>query len=203
MEIKLSNNFKLKSYVPFILKEISESDGDVTITGYASTFNNTDRYNDVMVKGCFKKSIRKNKGKWVVKLNHYEDIGVNVKAKEDDKGLYIESKLFTGPDALEDSIKAVKLIKNAMRYNHPMGLSIGGMVKDIESSYDDKTKETTYKIKEFDVLEHSITSIPANPQAEIDKIKSVFFKSNATNSFNDNAMNNDLFDFLNNFIHYL
>ena len=181
METKqvVRQSIALKQILPFTIKEAVQEDGkDATITGYASTFGNIDRYNDVMVKGCFKKSLKKNKGSWIVKLNHYEDIGVNVKAKEDEKGLYVESKLFTGSRPISDAEKAVALIMNANKYKHPMGLSIGGYAKEVVRIYNEKTEEMKFEILEFDILEHSITSIPANPQAEISSLKSIFFNKN-------------------------
>ena len=178
-------NFKFQKSVPFVIKDVTKPGKherkDVTLKGYASTFGNTDRYKDVMIKGCFKKTIKETGGKWAVRLNHTDDVGINVFAREDDHGLYVESKLYTGEDALDDAEKAVTLIRNAVKYNHPMGLSIGGIVKKIAFVRDeDRPEDNHYEILEFEIVEHSITSTPANPQAEVTSIKDCF--THPTNS---------------------
>ena len=200
-----NTNFEFNHTVPFMVKAVSKpcppgKKEDTKIKGYASTFGNLDRQRDVMVRGCFKKSIEKTGGKWPVKLNHSIDIGMNLTAEEDDKGLYVESALYTGENAVDDAVKAVALVKNAIRYDHQMGLSISGIVKQIAIVRDEEAGENYYEIRDFEMLEHSITSIPANPQASITSLKSNFSKfisnngDNAVLTFLDQYLANQLKD---------
>lgn len=146
-----------------------------TIVGYASFFGNEDLHGDVMAKGCFKKSIKKTKGKWPVFFNHNPNtqVGMNIKASEDENGLKITSKLYTDSEVLTTPKEVMELIKKAQEHGHPMGLSIGGMVKDWELIRDKKGNPVHVEIKEFDMLEHSITPMPANQKCSL-TTKSLF-----------------------------
>lgn len=207
-ELSKKVHIEFKHQVPFAVKELKElkdDDGDLTLRGYASTFGNMDRGKDIMVKGCFKKSLKNNKGKWPLLLNHKAEntVGMNVKAKEDANGLLIESKIYYNENAVPESEKAVKLIKNAMRYEHPMGLSIGGIIKDMKFIMGGKGEESYFEIKEFDIIEHSITSTPMNPKAEITALKSSFSKiSELKSSFIKENTDNEriLFDFIKKYV---
>ena len=202
MEV-VNRDFEFSHNVPFNIKAVNtnSTDEDATITGYASTFGNIDRMKDIMIKGCFKKTIKETKGKWPVKLNHSIDIGANIKAKEDEVGLYVESKLYTsGVDALDDSRKALILVKNAIKYGHPMGLSISGIVKNYATVVDQETGKMFFEIREFEIVEHSLTSTPANPKAEITKLKSCIYKNNKDYLTKKEKNNKLLIDFLGNIV---
>ena len=110
----------------------AETDADsksFKIRGYASTFNNMDRYNDIMMPGAFKKSLETTKGKWPILFNHREQVGVNLSAKEDKTGLYVESELFNTDKAIPKAAEATAIIKNSIKRGLKMGLSIGGLLK--------------------------------------------------------------------------
>ena len=185
-----------KSYNSFTVKEVNESGEDATVIGYASTFNNLDYAKDIMLPGAFKKSIKEKKSKWPVKLNHKDDIGINVKAKEDEEGLKVESKLYTGPNPIQRAQETLALLKNAIRYEHKMGLSVAGFANVINVVWD-KDKGMMYEIKEFEILEHSITSIPANPKARIDQAKAL---KSALGIKDDTVCQKKLFAFLEKYV---
>ena len=141
------------------------------ITGYASTFGDMDRSGDVMVKGCFKKSIKRTGGKWPVKLEHKSVIGLNRTAREDDEGLYVKSILFAEEDDLPAAKEAMALVKNCEKFGHKLGLSVGGLIKEASPVYKENTM--MWEIREFEILEHSITGTPANPNASLKSISDV------------------------------
>ena len=164
--LTLENPIPFSRFCSFEIKEMVQKPGDhFRIKGYASTFENIDRVDDKMVKGCFDKTLKKSRGKWPVKLEHKDIIGFNETAMVDDKGLYVESSLFSGDEDIPLAKTAIALIKNCKRYGHKLGLSVGGMVKQISYLFMDGKMVT--EIKEFDVLEHSITGTPANPEAKL------------------------------------
>ena len=156
-----------QKHVSFVMDKIADSDGEEKgiITGYASTFKNADRHRDIMAKGCFKKSLEQTKGKIPVLYNHYKQVGINLTAKEDDKGLFVSAQLFNKDDDLKDAKEAWALIKANQRAGSPMGLSIGGMIKAYSVVKQDD--RVCYQIDEFDLIEYSVTPTPANPKASI------------------------------------
>ena len=179
MEIK-NCNIHCRTSQTFILKDFSEDEsGDSKITGYASTFENVDSYGDIMKRGAFKASIKATAGKWPVLLSHRDQIGANIVAKETEKGLYVESKIFKNSD-IPRAKEAIALIKKSFEYKTPMGLSIGGFVKRIKFINDPEAKDGfkhKAEIYEFQVREHSITPIPANAEALVFDTKSAEFNA--------------------------
>lgn len=97
--------------MPLMIKDIDGRKG--IITGYFSMFDSVDSDGDVMKKGCFAKTLKEqgpNSVKPRIKhlLNHdpSKPLGVIYELKEDNTGLYYESKL--GTHSLgEDFVKMV------------------------------------------------------------------------------------------------
>ena len=138
------------------IKQLEElENGDAKVKGYASTFGNRDLYDDIMEKGCFKKTLETSKGKWPVLYQHSEAVGINNKAAEDEKGLYVESTIFSSK--IEKAREMVALVKAYAKAGFNMGLSIGGLIKNYDFLKIDKIWTTV--IKEFQVLEHSLTPV--------------------------------------------
>ena len=174
--------------VEFTVKAVEDkADKVAKITGYASVFENKDLVNDVVKPGAFKKTIIQNKGIWPIFMNHNKEnqVGINVLAKEDSVGLKTESALWSNDDAIPKAKEAVALLKKNMEYGRPMGLSIGGMVKKIKMVYDPDApsgERYTMEIYEFQMLEHSITAVPANQAARVTNVKSLLKRCSAIQS---------------------
>jgi hypothetical protein len=82
---------EIKSF-PFKINQV-EATGE--FTGYASTFGDVDLGHDVIEKGAFKKTLFETKGRIPV-LDHHDptkQIGWNLEAKEDDRGLLVQGLL--------------------------------------------------------------------------------------------------------------
>ena len=148
--------------------ELKDADSNGMIRGFASTFGNIDLGNDVVDKGAFKKSIRESKGLWPILADHdpAKQIGWNLRAEEDDKGLYVEGKLDLNVQAAREKYS---LAKSAYELGARMGLSIGYMVVKAEP---DREKPIIRRIKEVKLFEYSLVTFPMNTEAMITNVKS-------------------------------
>jgi HK97 family phage prohead protease len=157
---------KAIQYKSFSLK-LDDVDSQGTIRGYASTFGNVDLGMDVVDKGAFKKSIRESSGLWPILADHNpsKQIGWNMRAEEDEKGLYIEGKLDMN---VQDAREKYSLAKTAMELGAAMGLSIGYMVVKAEP---DREKPMVRRLKELKLFEYSIVTFPMNTEAMITSAK--------------------------------
>ncbi|HGA1205591.1 TPA: HK97 family phage prohead protease [Streptococcus suis] len=151
---------KLKSFVIKTMTEESEHHFE----GYASTFGNVDRDGDIMAKGCFDNTV-KEKAVVPMCLNHHRDIIIGkMELSVDDKGLKT-----VGTFNLNDP-EAVK-VRDLMKMGAIDSFSIGFIVKDYEP-IDPKMPYSGTTFKEVDVFEVSVVTVPANPQATVDVVKS-------------------------------
>ena len=142
--------------------EFKFAEGDErTFEGYGSTFGNKDRHSDVIVKGAFKDSL-KSSAMPAMLLHHdmRRPIGVWETMSEDTKGLHVRGRLTEG---VRDSDEAYALIKDGALHS----MSVGFI--PLLEEYDSKT-DTNY-IKEIDLWEVSLVTIPANSAATVGVVK--------------------------------
>ncbi|WP_353173692.1 HK97 family phage prohead protease [Acinetobacter rudis] len=154
--------------IPLKIKSVSES-GE--FEGYGSVFGVEDSYSDVVVKGAFEKSLSfwAEKGRlpsllWQHQMS--EPIGVYTEMKEDDHGLYVKGRLLIDDDPLAKRAHA------HAKAGSLGGLSIGYILKDWE--YD--SSKGVYLLKEIDLWEVSLVTMPANDEARISEVKSMLQK---------------------------
>ena len=161
----------------FELKDFSEApDGAMRarIKGYAST-PGSDRYDDVVEPQAFEKSIRESyKNNPVILFQHKSDhpIGRATVMYIDHKGLYIEADIY-------DKDVAPKIREKIL-----LGFSIGFIPKEMEFR-DENGKLLNVAtdniwaagvkriIKEVDLVEISVVSVPANPETLFTAEKSI------------------------------
>lgn len=130
----------------------------ISFTGYASIFNTTDYNNDIIISGAFKSNLTND-----IKLLWQHDtkfpIGIITSIIEDSKGLFVSGDIILD---VKKGLEAYSLL------NHKIinGLSIGYKVMD---SFMDEILGIRY-LKQLLLLEVSIVTIPANPEARIHKI---------------------------------
>ena len=136
-------------------KKININDNKGFFCGYASVFNITDSYNDVILNGAFKKSIEKNNILLCWQHNINKVIGNINTIREDSVGLYIEGKIDT------------ENIYNYVKNGFIDGLSIGYNVNKYH--FDNKNRRI---LEEIDLKEISIVYCPANKHANITYCKS-------------------------------
>ena len=154
--------------IPLKLKSVSDS-GE--FEGYGSVFGVKDSYDDVVVPGAFSKSLQSWREKnaltamlWQHQMN--EPIGVYTEMKEDEHGLYVKGRLLIDDDPL-----AKRAYAHA-KAGSLGGLSIGYILKDWE--YD--SAKGVYLLKEIDLWEVSLVTMPANDEARISDVKSMLQK---------------------------
>ena len=137
---------------------------DGTFYGYASIFNVTDSYNDVIINGAFKDTLINNKE---IQLCWQHDsnkvIGKFNIIKEDDIGLYVEGKI-----DINNNKNIYSYVKNEL----VNGLSIGYTVNNCYTDKKGRRVLTSINLKEI-----SIVSFPVNKHSNI-----IYCKSN--NSIN-------------------
>lgn len=135
-------------------------DGHGGISGYGSTFGNADRVGDVIVKGAFSKSLDRFKSDGFIAIGH-DWVGLPVgsitDAYEDAKGLYIEGEFHSTDEAQA----ARKWVRERMDRKKSVGLSIGFNLIDSERTKDGRI------LKEIEIFECSVVTVPCNPQAEV------------------------------------
>ena len=134
-----------------------------TFRGYGSVFNNLDQDYDVVRPGAFKSTLaRQSRVKMLWQHRTSEIIGSFTSLQEDDKGLLVEGRINLGT---EKGREAYALLKAG----DMDGLSIGYRVKDFEV---DKKTGVRF-LKDVDLMEISLVTMPANQRALVTDVKSV------------------------------
>lgn len=147
------------------VKIYDTEDDERKFSGYASTFGNLDRVGDIVDSGAFEKSLNlhKSDGTMPAMLLHHDlkrPIGRWTAMTEDAKGLSVEGILTKG---VQDADEAYALLKSGAISS----MSIGYRVKD--EDYDAKAKAN--HLKEIELHEVSLVTIPANQSAMVSAVK--------------------------------
>lgn len=150
--------------------EGSDPDDKGIISGYASTFGNTDRDGDVFESGAFSKSIHdlRQKGLSIPMLashDHGEIIGGfhPNDVMEDAKGLRVTGKIDLNT---QKGAEFFSLAKNGFLTAFSIGFSIP-TPEDMEMT------QNGMKFKQAELFEISMVPVPANPRATINSVKAV------------------------------
>lgn len=159
--------------IPFEIietKEIEEKSGKkfFTFKGYGSTFGNMDLVRDIMVRGAFLRSLSIRMPILLWQHDMREPIGVFDKCYEDEKGLCVEAKMPIADDLVRGRVMP------QMDIGSVKSMSIGYTTKVYE--YD--KEQNVYYLKDVDLWEISLVTIPANPQALVTDMKSLKEASN-------------------------
>jgi HK97 family phage prohead protease len=160
-------------YKDFTLTEFKSSDagmGPGEFKGYAATFGNVDRANDVIQPGAFDRTFTEMKAQgtypamlWSHKID--EPIGEWLDMTIDRKGLHAHGKLWIGEN-IPNADRAYKMLKTK---NGKGGLSIG--YKTVKSTRDSKT--SVRNLLDLDLHETSIVSVGCNPLALVESVKAL------------------------------
>lgn len=168
MSVKTKSIGKQYKRSAFEIKSMSL--GSRTISGYAAIFGVKDAASDILVKGCFAKSIAErgpesqanNKIIFLWMHNMSEPIGRVTKLIEDDKGLYFEAVI----DDIPLGDRAIKQMESGTINQFSIGYTY---VWD-KVEYDDKMD--AYIVKEVVLYELSAVSIGCNGATEYMGLKS-------------------------------
>lgn len=158
------------------------TESDMTFSGYGAVFGNVDSYGDVISPGAFKGTLTAHKKAGTAPLMLFEHggmlgsgmtpVGVWTDIHEDEKGLWVEGKLAPTPRGQELHTLMKMTPRPAID-----GLSIGFMTK--EFSMRTRPEEPRRTLKAVELLEVSLVSMPANPKARVQNVKSfdaMFFR---------------------------
>jgi HK97 family phage prohead protease len=132
---------------------------DLEFEGYASVFGNRDDWDDIMVEGAFKKTIREQKNRIKVLSQHRMSdlIGKPTTLEEDKKGLFFEAKL--------SNTQLAKDIFTLIKDNVLTEMSIG--YNAVKWEWDDN--DGVRYLKEVRLWEISPVTWGANEEATITK----------------------------------
>lgn len=163
--------------VPFELRALKDGDPTGTIEGYGSVFNTVDSYNDTIVKGAFKQTLKEWKatgklpkmllqhgggGFFSSNADDLVPIGKWEEMREDDHGLFMRGRIF---NIETDRAKATY---TAVKEGELDGLSIG--FRTLKSKMDEETGIRT--LTEIRLYEVSLVTFPANDPARVTSVKS-------------------------------
>lgn len=157
---KAAHGARAKSTYMFEVKSLA-SDG--TFAGYASVFDVVDSQRDAVIRGAFKASLEARTQALQLLWQHQWEspIGSVESIFEDARGLYIKGKLLM---EVAQAREAHALLKAGVI----RGLSIGYSVKRAE-----RDPHTGVRLlKEVDLWEVSIVTLPANEAAQVTVVKS-------------------------------
>lgn len=175
-----------KLTVPLEIKEITGRE----FSGYASTFGNVDFGGDIVMPGAFTNSLENYAQEgtlppmfWMHQMDQVP--GKWTSMKEDNNGLHVTGVL--AKTDLGDEIYTLLKMKAVS------GMSIGYIPTDVNYM-----ANGVRQLKELDLIENSIVSLPMNPQATISMVKT---RLSATGEYVPTAgeiaeMKRDVEDFL-------
>ena len=149
----------------FAFKADSVNDNG-SFSGYGSVFGNIDSYREIVAPGAFEDSLKSiaDSGDPLPALWQHDSsqpIGGYNLLEEDDHGLKVDGFLMV------DEIPMAKQAHALMKRRVVKGLSIGYYV--LADSFDEKDRIRT--LTKLDLVEISIVTFPANPEAQIDAVK--------------------------------
>ena len=158
--------------VTFDTKDMSYNPDGRTISGYAAIFGNIDKAGDLLVKGCFVKSISERGPEsnandkiaflWMHDMS--EPIARITALREDDKGLYFEAIL----DDVELGDRALKQLESGTLNQ----FSIGFRYVFDKCEWEEKGDEMYFVVGEVILYEISVVTIGANGETEYLGLKS-------------------------------
>ena len=159
-----------KQFKPFEVKELSFNGESRTISGYAAIFNNRDKAGDILLKGCFAKSIQDRgpesqaNDKIIMLWQHdqHEPIGKISVLVEDEKGLYFEAVI----DDVERGNQAIKQLESGTLNQFSIGYSYVWEKCEYDQERD------AFIVKEVVLYEISVVSIGCNGETEYLGLKS-------------------------------
>lgn len=155
-----------KVFVPDGLT-FKQNSGAGQIKGYCATYGNLDRQGDIIAPGAFDKSLPVFLRDGFIALSHDPHrlpIAIPVDAKSDDFGVMLTADFHSTPEAQDARTVAQERIAKGKS----VAFSIGYAIPPGGSEY---TNDGTRLLKEIDLMEVSLVTIPANPMAQVTGVK--------------------------------
>lgn len=150
----------------FEVKDLNYNEDSRIISGYAAVFGNVDKAGDLLVKGCFAKSIAErgpessanDKIIFLWMHNMSEPLGKITELREDDHGLYFEASI----DEIELGDRAIAQFKSGTLNQ----FSIGYRYVWDKCEYIEKDGQEIFICKELILHEISVVSVGCNGETE-------------------------------------
>lgn len=154
MKLKNATTARAKHWLDFTVTAISKKDasGECIIEGYANT-STKDRVGDVVLPSAFEKSLPTYLKNPIILANHdwNDPCGKALEARITDKGLYIKARISDTRADIKTLINEGCLSTFSIGYN------------EVDADFDDQTN--TKYVKELELLEISVVTVPANTEA--------------------------------------
>ena len=164
-------------------KEAQYDSESRTISGYAAVFGNRDKVGDVLLKGCFSKSIQERGPQssandkilllWMHDMS--EPIGEITELREDEKGLYFEARV----DEIDIGDRAIKQLESGTLNQFSIGYSY------VWEKCGYNETGTDFLVGEVKLYEVSVVSIGCNGETEYLGLKSMEEYDNVYKSLNE------------------
>ena len=157
-----------REFLNCVLKSIHIDDAKGIVEGHVSVFGNLDQGFDIVDRGAFKKTLKESGAKVPILSNHKWDhqIGWNLEAKEDSKGLFVKGHFDIEHN--DDARKHFSLIKTALEIGAHPGFSFGFRTIKAEPDADNPAIR---HLKELKLLEWSPVTFPMNLEAGATAVK--------------------------------
>lgn len=143
--------------------EVKANESKREFEGYASTFGNVDRHNDIIHKGAFESSIKNKlpKGEIKVLYQHFDPIGMPLEMYEDENGLFVRGKV--SKTTLGNDV--IILMQDGVIDKMSIGF-------DVMEGGQNTEKDTGIRnITDIDLWEFSPVTFAANNSADIQTLK--------------------------------
>lgn len=171
-----------KQFKSLQIKEVAWDGESRKISGYGAIFGNRDKVGDMLLRGCFAKSIAERgpqsgaNDKIIFLWQHdmKEPIGKITELHEDERGLYFEAEI----DDVDRGNQALKQLESGTLNQFSIGYNY---VWD-KCEWDDETD--TLVVKEVILYEISVVSIGCNGETEYLGLKSAEDQENAYEALN-------------------
>lgn len=147
------------------LKSVDDESTGFSFTGYLSTFGNTDRDGDVIEAKAFDAWVKEHPVVPMLFNHDRNKVMGKLSLSVDDKGLRVVGEF---NEADSEAVNVHALIKMGALDS----MSVGMAIKDYEPLDPDRPFGG-WLIKQADVYEGSVVTIPANGEALIDNVKSL------------------------------
>lgn len=144
--------------------ELKSTGDDGHVTGYGSVFSNEDLGGDIVERGAFTESLKKEMPLMLWGHDfHAPPIGKWTEAKEDDHGLLLKGQLFT------NASEHIHQIHTGLKGGAITGLSIG--FYPIDPKWDDERE--VRRIVKASLKEVSFVNFPMNEEARVESVKAL------------------------------
>lgn len=145
--------------------KLATDDTSGTVQGYASVFGGVDSYRDTVIPGAYARTLSEWKARgyplpmidehWGATIGKWTDM------EEDSVGLRVKGELTPGHSRANDVLAS-------LRHKAVTGLSIGYRVREAEATADGRRV-----LKDIDLSEISIVTMPADDRARVDGVKAI------------------------------